>query len=84
MIITYEMNLSPTMLETIKKIEEHGKLVRYTGGFWSWERCEQHDCCGDMVPDWHCDIKTLRALECRGLVLLDEWDKREVTLIQRN
>ena len=33
MIITYEMNLSPTMLETIKKIEEHGKLVRYTGGF---------------------------------------------------
>lgn len=71
------LNLSKTMLEVIEAMKTHGNLVRYDGGFWSWEDVEiEHVRFNRMqnfdVPAWHCDVKTLRALERRGLVELDE------------
>lgn len=85
------MKLSNTMLETINIMENHnGKLIRYRGGWWSWENSEIkyymrkepretphftdykiHD--DDYaIPIWNCDVKTVRALQKRGLVVLDE------------
>ena len=34
------MCLSKTMIDVLDKMKEHGKLVRYCGGFWSWEDVE--------------------------------------------
>ena len=69
--------LSPTMQNVLDILKEHKELVRYKGGFWSWNGVEfkrrtfnRMDCYD--VPAWHCDVKTLRALHKRGLVELDE------------
>lgn len=79
-------NLSPTMTETLQLIQEHGKLIRYDGGFWSWKDAAQKPLYNGgkllcMVPVWHCDVKTLRALEKRGLVVLDE--KQKICLLHQ-
>lgn len=60
------------MQDTLAKLQEHGSLVRFKGGFWSWKCCEINHYRDYSCPEWHCDVKTLRALEKRGLVELDE------------
>ena len=77
MQLTRSMNLSPSMFETIKIIEKYGKLVRWEGGFWTFEGVEtkgtvQGGFCEIPVPSWYCTVKTLRALHSRGLVEFDE------------
>lgn len=72
--------LSDIMLKTIAIMQKHGKLIRYAGGFWSWEDIALKPLCNGgkflcMVPEWHCDVKTLRALDKRGIVTLDETKK---------
>lgn len=74
------MEFSATMLETIATMRQHGDLIRYDGGFWSWKNVELKPLyiggkflCN--VPVWHCDVKTLRALNRRGIVTLDEVHK---------
>ena len=74
------LQLSDTMLDTIDKMSKYGKLVRYDGGFWSWENTELEPLYNGgifqcMVPSWHCDVKTLRALSKRNIVILDEEHK---------
>lgn len=74
------LQLSDTMFDTIDKLSKYGKLVRYDGGFWSWENTEMEPLYNGgrfqcMVPSWHCDIKTLRALSKRNIVILDEEHK---------
>lgn len=71
------MDLSKTMIDVVNVMKEHKELIRYEFGFWSWEGVEikhtnfklmeNYDC-----PEWHCDIKTLRALARRKIVTLDE------------
>ena len=61
-------NLSPTQFETLQKMEENGKLIRWNGGFWSFEDAEIKDVIRDSwgytsIPQWYCDVRTLRALE---------------------
>lgn len=72
-------DLSAKMEETIRIMKVHGKLIRYSGGFWSWVGVEMHlsRMGADTYkhPIWHCDVKTLRALAKRGVVLLDEENK---------
>lgn len=74
------MGLSRTMLKTIEMMRQHGGFVRYDGGFWSWENVELKPLYnGGMflcnIPIWYCDVKTLRALEKRGIVALNEGQK---------
>lgn len=75
--LTRSMNLSKTMLDTISVMQKHSKLIRYDGGFWSWENIDLKPLYNGgtfmcMVPTWHCDVKTLRALDKRKIVTLDE------------
>jgi len=69
--------MSPKMMAVIKELKYYGKLIRYDGGFWSCEGVELKPLynggryMGD-APVWHCDVRTLRALQKRGLVKLDE------------
>lgn len=74
------LDLSETMIKTLNIMDEHEKLVRYDGGFWSWENAELKPLYNGgnflcMVPCWYCNVKTLRALKTRGLVFLDENEK---------
>lgn len=80
MKLTQDMNLSKTMIETISAMRVHGNLKRYEGGFWSWEETELEPLYNSgkllcMIPVWHCDVKTLRALAKKGLVTLNESEK---------
>lgn len=69
--------LSDTMQKVLDVLKQHKELVRYHGGFWSWKgveikrttftRMRNYD-----YPIWYCDIRTLHALQRRGLVELDE------------
>jgi len=74
------MNISVRMHQAIQAMETHGKLVRYKGGFWSWPNIETKTCRNGsdkyIVPkEFWCDVNTLRALDRRGLVILDEKKK---------
>lgn len=69
--------LSKTMIEVLGKMKEHGKLIRYHGGFWSWEGVEIKTTSFRKMknyeyPAWNCDVRTLKALHKRGLVILNE------------
>lgn len=69
--------LSQTMQEVLDVLKEHKALIRYHGGFWSWDGVEIKRTTFTRMdnfdyPAWHCDVKTLRALHKRGLVELDE------------
>lgn len=81
MELTKKANLSKTMIETIKAMQKHGDLKRYDGGFWSWEDIDLKPLYNGgtflcMIPIWHCDVKTLRALAKRGFVTLKEDQKK--------
>lgn len=62
-------DLSAKMKETVQVMKAHGKLIRYNYGFWSWcgVEIDTHN-----VPIWYCDVRTLRGLEKREVVILDE------------
>lgn len=72
-----QQNLSPKMSEVMKILKEHCEIIRYDGGFWSWSEVNlkllyNGNQYMGKVPVWHCDVRTLRALQKRGLVKLDE------------
>lgn len=69
--------LSPTQLEALEKIREHGgKIIRLNGGFWTWPSCPPGY--WQDTPSWSVDIKTVRCLEAAGYlvranVFPEEW-----------
>lgn len=65
-------NLSPKMEETLRIMIKHRKLIRYDGGFWSWEGCKMEHGINFDCPMWYCLVNTLRALHKRGAIVLDE------------
>lgn len=74
------MELSKKMSETMQVLEKYKVLIRYEGGFWSWEDTDMEPLHNGgqflcMVPSWYCDVKTLRALAKRDLVVLNETSK---------
>lgn len=72
-------DLSSKMEETLRVMVKHRKLVRYDGGFWSWEGCEIKHCLNFDCPMWYCLVNTLRSLHRRGAIVLDEV-KQEATI----
>lgn len=72
-------NLSAKMEESVRIMRTHGKLIRYDGGFWSWVGVEIHHCRNGAdtyrCPIWYCSVRTLRALDKRHIVTLDEENK---------
>lgn len=38
--IPWTANLSQTMIEVLQKMQKHGMLKRYDGGFWSWNNVD--------------------------------------------
>lgn len=72
-------DLSEKMEGAVRVMKAHGKLIRYDGGFWSWDGVAIHHCRNGAgaydVPIWHCGVGTLRGLKKRGVVILDEENK---------
>lgn len=70
--------LSPTMQAAVDLLRE-GPLVRWPGGFWAHEeepyvvreRPNDHGWPAYKLPARYTEIRTLRALEKRGLVVCD-------------
>jgi hypothetical protein len=69
--------LSRTQQNVIGIMKEKGSLKRLPGGFWTYDdvTIKEHS----FVPVWWCDVRTLRVLQTKGLVNLDEL-KRICTL----
>lgn len=64
-------NLSDTQKEAVNQLINHGgTFIRKEGGFWTWP-----DAKGNVVPEYYCDVRTLRVLERKGIIVLDEIKK---------
>ncbi len=68
--MTKQSKISETQQVVIRILTTHSKpLVRLPGGFWTYEGCHtEHNIRGYDVPDWYIDIKTIRAMENKGLL----------------
>jgi hypothetical protein len=63
--------LSPVMQEALDVIKQHGHLIRWPGGYWTYDgvpvKRPRHQLV-EAVPEWWCGISTVKALEKRGYV----------------
>lgn len=74
------INLSKVMIETIDMMKQHnGKMIRWKYGLWTFEGAKikyyvksNVDNSNVPIPEWYCDVKTLRALHKRGIIQLNE------------
>lgn len=69
--------LSPEMEKAIALFKEHGKLVRYRGGYWAQEKAPMR-VLDFMEPDLLAPkdsfgTTTMEALHKRGLIQATEW-----------
>jgi len=72
-----ERKLSPAMQQALNFMRAHGRLVRWPGGFWTYPECpttrvQQSRAGVHHVPEWFAGVKTLEALEARGLTVLQK------------
>lgn len=85
--------LSQTQLECIETLKEHGKLIKYSGGFWSAQNVEiKHvPCTPDPydAPTWYISTRTINALIKKGVLKITaekSWNGKpypvEVVLIE--
>jgi hypothetical protein len=71
-------NLSATQQKALNQLINHGgTFIRKEGGFWTWP-----DGKGNVVPEWYCDVRTLRVLERKGFIILNEI-KRTAQLVSQ-
>lgn len=75
-------NFSPTQIEVVERLErDGGTLRRFKGGYWATENTPRNT---NGIPDWSVDIRTVRAMEKRRLlvrtgVFTQEWrDERRL------
>ncbi len=65
--------ISETMREVLDKMAEHGHLVRWPGGFWTYPNCPTtRKVDNHLVPDWYVGVQTLKALAKRDMVRLEK------------
>jgi hypothetical protein len=55
-------------VEALARLRDLGALVRHPGGFWTYEGCGMKG----GVPTWFVGIRVIRALEARGLIVVDD------------
>lgn len=69
--------LSREMQKAYDMIKEHGKLVRYNGGFWAKESSPMKPISflepETLVPVTFVHTKTVEALYNRGLIVISYW-----------
>lgn len=70
--------LSIPQIEVMELLNKYKKFIRYKGGFWSNENSELNE---NGNPVWNCGIDTLRALNKKGYVTLNE-ENQECILIK--
>ncbi|MTI15211.1 hypothetical protein [Sansalvadorimonas verongulae] len=62
--------LSPEMQKAFNRLQEHGRLIKYSGGFWSAPgvACRKsHLGTGLRIPAWHYGTRTIQGLIRRDL-----------------
>lgn len=66
------VGLSKTQADVVAKLTEHqAVLVRWPGGFWTYEGCpaKPGDARNDAVPEWWVTVQTVRALDRAGVLV---------------
>jgi hypothetical protein len=67
-----ETKLSPIMKDAMRVAVMHDGLVRWPGGFWTYEHCApkqtQEQGASYTVPIWYVSTHTVQALQRRGLI----------------
>ena len=61
-----ELLLTPTQVEVVRRVATYGYLSRWPGGFWTVAGVARN---ARGAPDWSVDIRTVRALERKGIGL---------------
>jgi len=76
------MEISATQARVLKEMVDGHRLFQLRGGFWT---TSQTACSESGIPSWSVDIRTVRAMEAKGLlqrcrVEVAEWkDNRTLT-----
>lgn len=64
--------LTDPMFACVNMTHDHGgKLIRFVGGYWSWEGVARHSHNGNPVE--YCGTSTVEALVKRGYLEYSEW-----------
>lgn len=58
--------LSQTQQDALSKLNEHGKIIRKPGGFWTFPGCDLNP---RNAPTWWVDVRTIRCLVRQGLAV---------------
>jgi len=67
-----KIKLSPTQEEAIAKLREHGKLIRYSGGFWSAPGVPFKYTYPGSPLEWEFGTSTIHALLKLGVLAVAE------------
>lgn len=74
--------LSDTQKEVVKVMKEKGgKLIRWSGGFWTFDGAKGEDHYGlngellYRLPEWHCGTNTVKALAKKYVVTIINDDR---------
>ena len=79
MLSTTTYKLTPEMKRALEMLKTHGELIRYKGGFWSYEGAtmavmgiRNRDETDFVYPVEHVGLQTLEALERRDMIEVSE------------
>ncbi len=78
------MKISPTQQSVLSRLQPGLMMVRWPGGFWTFEGCPPKNPDRPDVPEWWVETQTIRAMTEAGLlvrthVYREEWrDERKL------
>jgi hypothetical protein len=64
--------ISATMAIALAEVHEHGRLVRYQGGYWATDMAPRDH---NGIPIDHFGTSTINGLIKRGRLVVTEWKK---------
>lgn len=79
------MALTPSQKEVLDSLKQHGKLLKYSGGFWSAPDVALKRLGGGpggdlMIPAWSFGTNTIKAMLRKGIIIATEqktWEGKE-------
>lgn len=76
---TKKPNITPTQARVLHEMRDGAEIGRWPGGFWTTQS-PPSNCYGSNwgAPEWSVDVRTVRAMEAKGLLkrtnkLKEEW-----------
>lgn len=64
--------LSEPMKAALDKMKEHGRLVRWPGGYWTFPNCPSRPTPNGAAPEWWTITQTINGLARRGTIKVVE------------